>query len=299
MAAQKKQEAPRKHYELVDRKSSGFIMDGTDGTPYQQELSAPTIQWIPSTGKSALRDAKGTLMFQEIRYINGCTSIIPAEQVQLGFSPKRFEDKIPMENGFITCIREGDSIGLYDFLEKVFYNLDAPDRPQTATARFRELRIDKKATDVFNEDEAETHAKMKVYELRLNTGNKTTPYKYNEDRINAMCRLFNVWDETPERKLVLLLAKARSNPKEFLEVVDKAEQTVITEVTHALDLKVIYFDGNNVLTGDNKIITSMGDEKLKEVDKIERFASWLATHEGTNALTELRAKIEMAKAKLL
>lgn len=299
MSVQKKQETPRKHYELVDRKSSGFIMDGTDGTPYQQELNAPTVQWIPSTGKMAIRDAKGTLMFQEIRYINGCTSIIPSEQANLGFSPKRFEDKIPMENGFSTVIREGDSIGLYDFMEKVFYNIDALDRPHTATGRFRELRIDKKATDVFNEDEAETHAKMKVYELRLNTGKKDTPYKYNEDRINAMCRLFSLWDETPERKLVLLLAKARSNPKEFLETVEKAEQTVITEITHALDLKVINFDGNNVLTDENTIIANLGSDKLKEVDKIERFASWLATHEGNNALTELRARIEMAKAKLL
>lgn len=293
-----------KYYEILDRKNSGFIMDGTERTPYQQELTAPTIQWIPNTGRTAIykegKDGKITKHFVEIRYLSGCDSIIPQEQIEQGFSPKRFEDKIPMENGFVTVVREGDTIGLYDFLEKVFYNADNPDRPDTATPRYRELKLDKKAEELIEEDEMETQAKMLVYELRKATGDKKTPYKYNTDRIDALCRLFNIYDETPERKLILLLQNAKMNPEKFIKMVTKAEQTVITEITHALEMKLIKFDGNTAqYVDENKIIAILGEGKMKEPEKIEKFGSWLATNEGSNALTELRAKLEYAKEQLL
>lgn len=294
-----KQKVPTKYYELVDKKNSGFVMDGTGGTPYQQELTVPSIQWISAVGKTCEKDDKGTNHFVEIRYLSGCDSILPEEQVKRGFIPKRFEDKIPIENGFVTVVRDGNTIGLYDYLEKAFWNQDNPDRPDTATPRYREVKLDKKAEVLLDEDELQTQAKMMVYELRQSTGDKKVPFKYNVEKIAARCRLLNVWDETPERQLMLLLSKAIQNPKEFLEVVQKSEQTIITEISHALELKVVKFDGNTLqYVDENKIITSLGSEKMKEFEKIEKSASWLSTTEGTNALTELRAKVEIAKEKL-
>jgi hypothetical protein len=294
-----KEKVPVKYYELVDKKNSGFIMNGTEGTPYQQELMGPSIQWISSTGRTCEIDEKGIKHYIDIRYISGCDSIYPEKQKERGFSPNRFEDKIPFENNFTTVVREGNGIAQYDYLEKAFWNQDNPDRPATATPRYREVKLDKKAEVLLDEDEMQTHAKMLIYELRQTTGDKKVPFKYNTDRINSICRLVNVWDETPERQLMLLLSKAMQNPKEFLEVVTRSEQTLITEVSHAIELKVIRFDGNTVQSVDeNKIYVSLGNEKIKEKDKIEKFASWLATYEGTNSLTELRAKVELAKEKL-
>lgn len=294
-----KEKVQVKYYELIDQKNSGFIMDGTANTPYQQELKGPSIQWISSTGRACRLDEKGVKHFFDIRHISGCDSIVPEEQVKSGFTPNRFEDKIPFENNFQSVAREGNTISLYDYLEQAFWNEDNPDRPSTATPRYREVKLDKKAETLLDEDEIQTQAKMLIYELRQSTGNKKMPFKYNTDRISAICRLVNVWDETPERQLMLLLSKAMQNPKEFLEVVVRSEQTIITEVSHALELKVIKFDGNTVqYVSENKIITSLGSDKIKELDKIEKFASWLATNEGTNALTEMRAKVELAKEKL-
>lgn len=289
---------PIKYYEIVDRKGSGFIMNGTEGTQFQQELSAPSVQWISATGKA--HDPNNKHGFVDIRWISGCNFIDPQEQERQGYKPNRFEDKIPMESGYAAIERSGNTVGLYDYYERVFYNTDVEGRPATAAARFREVKINKKAELLLDEDEMLTQAKALVYELRLNTGNKETPYRYNEDRINAICRLVNVWDESNETKLVKLIKVATQNPKEFIETVLKAEQTVITEVSHALELKVIMFDGNTAqYCNENKIIHSLGSGNMKPDVKIERLAAWLSTSEGNESLTELRAKIELAKEQLL
>lgn len=294
-----KVKAPVKYYEIVDRKASGFIMDGTAGTPYQQELTSPSIQWISAVGKTCIKDKEGIPHYREVRFINGCDSIFPDEQEKMGFTPKRLMDKIPIENGFVSVERKGNTIGLYDYLEKVFYNLDNPDRPQSADARYREVKMNEKAQELLDDDEIVTNAKAIVYSLRTSTGNKKHPYKYDTDRIDTICKLVNVWDESPETKLVKLLKVAIQTPKEFLELVVKTEQTIITEISHALELNVIKFDGNTAhYTEDNKILYALGSGNMRADVKIEKLGAWLGTEEGNASLTELRAKLELAKEKL-
>ncbi len=291
----KKETSEIAYYESVDKKSSGFVMDGTRGTQYQQELTTPSIRWIPTQGKTS---EPGTKAYKDIRYIAGSNTIDPEEQKKLGHIPRPFEDKIPMENGFMTVVREGNTIALYDYLKNSFFNKDNPDRSPGADAIYREVKLDKKAVALLDEDEELTRAKSLVYQLRLLTGDKTTPYKYNMDRIDAICRMVNVWDETPERKLILLLQSATQNPKAFLQVVETSEQTVVTEVAHALELNVIQFDKNAAFfTEGNAIIYTVEGDKLKADQKIELLASWLSTEAGNGTLTELRAKLEIAKNK--
>ncbi len=291
--------APIKYYEIVDKKNSGFIMDGTLGTAYQQELTGPSIEWLPNSGKTAVIE-NGVKSFREIRYLAGCDIIDPKLQAERGFVPRKFEDKIGLENGFMTVAREGDAVGLYDYMEKSFYNLDNPDRPVTADARYREVKLDKKAEFLLDEDELQTQAKAIVYSLRISQDGKGQKYKYNTDKIDAICRLVNVWDETPERKLILLIQKALQSPKDFISLVAKSEQTVITEVSHALEMSILKIQGNTIsYTDSNKNVHTVEGDKLKEDQKIELFANWLSTSEGTTSLTELRSKLELAKSKLV
>lgn len=300
--ASKKPKAPTKYYEIVDRKPSGFIMDGTGGTTFQQELTSPSIQWVSALGKTCVKqkdeDGREVNHYVEVRYINGCDSIIPDEQIKRGFVPKRLMDKIPIENGFMNVVRDGNTIGLYDYLEKSFWNEDNPDRPATADARYREVKMDKKAEVLLDEDELMTQAKSIVYSLRTNTGNPKAPYRYDNDRIDTICKLVNVWDESNETKLVKLIKVAIQSPKEFLEIVTKSEQTIITEISHALEMNVINFDGNTAQFSEgNKIIVSLGAGNMRQDVKMEKLGAWLGTDEGNPILTELRAKLELAKEK--
>src|SRR4051812_16271370 len=108
------------YLELVDQNKSGFVLDGTRGTAAQQELMAPSTQWVYPTGKTSSykeENGKRTRHDIEIRFINGCDTIDKKEQELRGFVPNRFEDKILFENGFATVYREGSTIGLYDFLK--------------------------------------------------------------------------------------------------------------------------------------------------------------------------------------
>ena len=300
--AVKKSDAEVAYYEVADKKNSGWVLDGTKGTAYHQELNTPSILWIPTKGRMAVTeteaDGRTVKKFKEIKYINGCDILDPEEQKKKGFVDKPFEDKIPMENGFMTVVREGNTVVLYDYLKNSFWNADNPDRPDSATAIYREVKLDKRAVSLLDEDELQTQAKAMVYQLRQSTGSKTTPYKYNNDRIDAICRMLNVFDETPERQLVLLLQLATNDPKNFLEVVVKSEQTVITEVSHALEMNLIQFDKNVAqFTEGSKIIFTVEGGKADQ--KIGQLAAWLSTEEGTPTLTELRGKLEIAKDKSL
>lgn len=288
---------PVKFFELVEQGDSGFVMDGTERTSNPQILRNPTVSWVPTEGTMVYLDDKGIKRHSPIRHIKKCEIINPLEQEKMGFKPNRTEDKIPFDNGFATIKREGSTVGTFDYLTSATYFLDNPLRPDTATAIYKEIKIDERAVSLIDEDELLTVAKSKVYALRLNTGTKGN-YKYDEDKINTYCNLLNVWDETPERKLVLLLNRAITSPKSFLDTIVKAEQTVIIEVTHALQLNVIMFDKNTAqYTKEAKVINTVGTGNMSQDRKIEALAGWLQTPEGNQALTELRINLEIEKER--
>ncbi len=286
------------YLELVDQKDSGFVLDGTRGTLHEQQLKAPSVQWIYPTAKAAdyKEDGQGRKLRHdiEIRFINGCDSIIPQEQKDRGFVPNRFEDKISFENGFATVYREGSTIGLYDFLKRAYYKEDNPDRPVGATARYREVKTDQRAAKFIDNDELETKAKTMVYSLRKKGANDTEIY--SEEKIDTWCRLLQVTEETPQRKLVVLLNIAKANPEQFIRMIEQAEQIISTEILHALQLDVISFEGNVAqYKSGNVIIKALGSGKMSQEVKIETLADWFGTEEGNAALTDMRIHLEIAK----
>src|SRR5258706_11131699 len=96
-----------------------------------------------------------------------------------------------MENGFDTIFREGGTISTYDYLKAATYFLNNPLRPRTATALYKEIKINERAVTLIDDDELQTAAKVKVYALRINTGEKGK-YKYDADKISSYCRLLNI-----------------------------------------------------------------------------------------------------------
>lgn len=291
--------------ETCTQGESGFYMDGTQGTPYAQQLHSPTIEWIPTTGIEAYeeeieRNGKKVKIVKHrpIQHIKGCESIYPKEQEAMGFKPNRQNDKIPMEGGFINIREEGSTVGTFKFLLAATFFADNPLRPSTATKIYREIKINERARDLVDQDELVTAAKAKVYALRLSTSEKGV-YRYATDKINIYCNLLGIVELSPETQLFSLIEKAKDNPKNFLKIITSAEQTVITEINHALQLGLIMFDGNvPQYTEENKIITSsLGTAKMNNSKKIEAFADYLQTTEGNNALTELRIKLEAEKEK--
>jgi len=283
--------------EVYDQGDSGFVMDGTERTPYEKRLNNTTVTWVPTESYTTYLDEKDISHNKKIRHIKNCEIIDPIDQEKRGFFPNRLADKIPIDNNFITIKREGSTEGTFNYLKASNHFFDNPLRPDTAIALYREIKIDERAVDLVDEDELLTKAKFKVFELRLTVGGEKK-YKYDTDKINAYCSLLNVFAETPQQQLVELLNRAISQPKSFLEIVVKAEQTVITEISHALQLGVIVFDKNTAqYANDSKILTNVGTGNMSQERKIEALASWLQTPEGNTALTELRINLELEKER--
>ncbi len=296
---------PMVFIELVDQGNSGFIQDDTANTPTPNQLRAPSIRFIPNEGMRRGRrvdivGGKGKVVtFNErIRYIKNEEIISLAEQKRLGIEPSGLarEDKIPIERGYATIVREGASVGLYDYITQAYYNDSNPDRSEKATAIYRVLQIDKQA-EAHNQDELIAADAIKyVGSLYEKIGKNS--YRYNEDKINAICEFLSLFAETPATRIQALMSHAKQRPEWFLDKVTKLEQTTITEVTHALELNVICFKGNVAeYVAKDKILKSLGARKMTQEQKITCLADWLRTAEAHEAYIELKAEIDIAKSK--
>lgn len=299
-----REKAPILYIELCDRRKSGFILDGTHGTPHEVELDSPTARFIPNTG---FRLAKGKnpetqedeFYNEEIRYIKNQREISVARQKQMGIEPRRasLEDKIILEKGNMSVAREGSYISLYDFLSQVFYSEQAKGRPENLQPIYRIVEIDEEADEINEYDTLVADAIQFVKQFYQKVGKND--YKYNEDKIDSLCQLFAVFAETYSQKVTALNGIAKMNPKDFLEKAVRFEQTTITEISHGLQLDVIRINkGTAEYVGKEKIIKILG-EKLKREKQIEQLSDWFRTSEGNEAYTEFRAELEAAKEKSL
>jgi hypothetical protein len=294
--------APVMYLELIEKRNSGFVKNGTDGTAFHEELNCPNIRWIPNSGFKAVAEKHGesdVIAFKEIRWIKNCSTIDKDEQDRRNIKPNRIEDKIPFEKGFATVAREGSTISLYDYLKDVFYSNDSENRPSTADAIYRVMQLDKQAEEIDESDIEMADAIKLVASLRTQTSVKDKSYKYNEERLDAMCAICNVYADSSATKFHALMSLAKARSKWFLDLVVKFEQTILTEVTHAVELEVVRFDGNTALyKDDEKVIKNLGTGNLAKDTKIEKLSDFLKTKEGNPHLTELRAKIEVAKSNI-
>jgi hypothetical protein len=293
---------PMVFIELVDQGNSGFIQDDTIGTPTPMQLRAPGIRFIPNEGYrrgkkvDVINGKEKEVSFNEkIRYIKNEVIISLAEQRRLGIEPSPLarEDKIPIEKGYATIVREGATIGLYDFIVEAYYNESNPHRSEKATAIYRVLKLDERAEQI-NEDELIAADAIKYVGTLYNKVGKNQ-YQYNEERINGICEFLGIFAETNATRIQALMSLAKQRPAWFVEKVTKFEQTTITEVTHALELNVIRFNGNIAeYVSKEKILKNLGAGKHSHDQKIGKVADYLRTAEGHEAYMELKAEIQVA-----
>ncbi len=307
MPEYKEDKTPVIFLELVDMKDSGFIKDGTENTPNEEQLKAPAIRWIPNRGYRAKKVEETingkkviTKYNEEIRFIRNQPELSVKRQKELGIEPLNNGkgDKIMIPKGYATIAREGTDISLYDYLKDVFYNESNPDRSERADKIFRIIEKDKQAEATIEDEMMLADAMAYVGTLYQRKGKDQ--YLYNENKISGLCEVFQVFGETNAVKITSLITVAKLRPEWFMNKVSKWEQTTNTEVAHALQLNVIRFEKNAaVYVEKDKVIKSLGVDNIKQEEKIERLSDWLRTSDGNEAYTELRAEIEAAKEKSL
>lgn len=278
--------------EVYDRRDSGYVRDNTEGTKHEERLSGPSKLNIPNVSFRRRPDGKSN---EKIRYIFGEDEISVEMQKKMGIEPNRIAntDKIVIENCSMSVAREGANIGLYDYITSTYYNATNPDRSDRATKLFNVVDVNKRQEEK-NEIELVRHeAKSFVYTLQEKKGKE---WVYQEERINALCELFQCYGELMSTKIELLSNQAAVDPKNFMNKVINFEQTISTHVAHALELNVIKFEGNTAIyIGKNKIIKNLGAGKIGRDQQIEQLAIYLRTKDGYEAMQELVAEVNHAK----
>lgn len=298
---------PMLFIELVDQGNSGFIQDDTINTNTPIQLRAPSVRFIPNTGyrrgkREVVKNGKTKIeRFNEaIRYIKNEEIIVLADQKRLGIepSPLHREDKIAIEKGFAVIVREGATIGLYDYILEAYYNDSNPDRSDRATPLYKIVELDKQAERI-NEDELIAADAVKFVGSLYEKMGKNV-YRYNEDKIGAICEMLAIVAHTPATRIQALMSLAKQRPEWFMDRVTLLEQTTLTEVAHALELNVIRFNANvaEYVTSD-KILRALGPGKMSHDVKMGKLADWLRTSEGHEAYMQLKAEIEIAKTNAL
>jgi hypothetical protein len=299
-------EVPTMLIEIVNQQDSGFVRDDTAGTPYEERIKTAGVLFVPNIGNMAepILDSKGEKTGRtknvKIRYIKGCPYIKVEEQEKLNYKPNEIssEDQIAIKKGSSIIKKEGDT-ALYDYLENVYYNLNAPNRPNKAKALFKVVQVDRKNEQLNEHIFIKADAIKLIESLVLKNANKG--YKYKEEKIDSLLSaLAEFGGETYAEKINTLTRIADKTPKKLLDIANKMENVLLTEISHALELSVIKFSGNTVEYVDGKsVLASLGTEKLSQDKKIGALADLLITPEYSQAYVELKAKIDLAKENQL
>jgi len=134
-----------------------------------------------------------------------------------------------------------------------------------------------------------------VETLVLKTGKSS--FKFKEAKIDSILSMLSVHGgDNYAEKINALTHAAKKSPYEFLQTVTKLDQVVIVEITHAIELSVIRFEGATAEYCNNKkVLATVGTEFKSQDKKIEALADLLKTPEYAQAYQELKVAIEIAE----
>lgn len=289
-------------FELCEKGESAFVMDGTEGTANPIRLAHSDRMFIPNTGKAARVDEKGNIVYSDIRYIPGIDTIWVDEQKKLGIEYKPdISNRLFLDKDIMALNDSVENRTLLEFMKLNFNCEDAPNRPESADALYRIVRLEEKAEEVNDLDELETEAKYLVNSLRKKSGNGTVIY--DEQKIEQYSKLLNIQGGfSLAEKLIAIRRYAIGDPESFLRLVRVFDNTINSEVAKAMELGVVKVsDGVAIFADNDKVIKPVGSGNMgKNKDiAIEEIASFFKTNEGSHVLTEMRAKVEVVQNKKL
>lgn len=285
--------------ELATKRNSGWVQKGSEGSnPIYRNTSE--MEYMDSEGFMGKKLPDGSIQNVKIRYIQGEDEILWDKQEERKLTPRRKDSKIIFHNGFMTVVKSGSTRGLFDYCANVYANENAPNREHSsATVVFRVVDLNKKAEEINESEETVVMALAEVYKLRKK--NSKGGYDYDEAKIDSYASVLNIHGgDGPGQKIKAISDFAKLKPEVFMKSITAFNSVVSTEVAHSLELGVIEFEGNVAQYREgNEIIKSLGTQKLNKNQQVDALSDYLKTPDGNEALTKLRAKLEVAKEKNL
>lgn len=283
-------------FELLpaSKNGSGFVREDTVGTADPIRILHPKNRVIQnvSVKKVESETEKGVFINVPTRYIYGQEVILQKKQDEQNIQPNPKTDKVVFINGLLTVPKDGAFVGLYNFMKEHAQNITNEGRIESLQPIFREI---KPSEDAHKDNFTDFLIVEAIGYIKALVTEKAGKFVYNEERIEALCPLFNVYAETIEQKTTALIAIAKADPQGFLNKAKANEQTVLIEVQHGLLLKVIGFEGNTAVYIDKKAkIKEFPGLKDDEARKTA-LANYFSTIDGKDAYDLFKVELSAAK----
>jgi len=315
MATKTNTQYPTLKISIVDQKPSGYFREDTLSSPNPIQKMVADAYYIPNVGEGIkfvkqdkgedvelsvndygelVKAGKAHLAVIEpypIRYIKGCPSIDMLWQQSHNWNPRPDPkaDEICIENGYGEFEYSHDP-AKYMYLKSLLWNKSLPHRLEHKKALFYEVVEAKKATvNVMTE----LLVKEATDEWSTLITKSDKGFTIDEAKVMGYAGLLNASGETPMDMVQSLLVIAKTDPVRFVEKVKLFKEETITDVSHALQLGLVRFEGKDAIFFNGKIIP-LG--KVTAVSsKIEKTAEGLKMPENKEFLVQLKAQIELKK----
>ena len=233
----------------------------------------------------------------KIRYIFGCPNNDLEWQKKTGWEPSvdPHTDSLWIEDGVQTVSYSANPTK-YRFLKELENNASLPFRRDHVRALYYEIQPKKEA-------ELDITAELAVIEAtkeweKLSMRGKNGTFTIDEQKTSGYAELLGIRAASLPEKLKSILVFAKTNPIAFIEKVRAYKEEVITEITHAMQLELLKFEGSQAVFIASKKNLELG--KLTDgQSKIERLAVLLQTEEFKPTRVDLKNQIEVAKERNL
>lgn len=305
---------------IVDQKPSGYFREDTLGSPNPIQKTVADAYYIPNTGEGIkfvkqekgedveisvdeygklVESGKGHLAVIEpypIRYIKGCPSIDQLWQESHNWKPRPDPkaDEICIEGGYAEFEYSHDP-AKYIYLKSLLWNKSLPYRMEHKKALFYEV-VEAKKVAINVAVELLVKEATDEWSTLLTKDNKGG-FTIDEAKVRGYAGLLNATGETAMEMVQSLLAIAKTDPVKFVDKVKMYKEEAITDVSHAMQLGLVSFEGNNATFFNGKIIP-LG--KVTAVSsKIEKTAEGLKMPENKEFYVQLKAQIELKKEEAL
>lgn len=286
------------------KNGSGFEREDTVNLPEDQKIRIihPKNRVILNTSiiqQPSKNDPK-VMVNVVTRVIYGQEEIIKTNQDEAKMTTS-LRDKIVFINGFRLVPNDGAFVGEYKWAKSHAQNESNPNRPLNAAGNpllhpvFREVRPEKTAQDKNVFDLQVAQALGFINEKLVKQ--KGDEYIYNEDEIAVVASNFAISADSPAQIVSALIALAKAKPDVFLATAKSSEQTVMIEIKHALQLKLIAIDGHVIkyTEGENPAIRTFSNVQNTDEKKLAALGSYFQKVEGKEAYELFKQRLEAAK----
>jgi hypothetical protein len=299
--------------EVIDRRPTGFTLEGTGekgipavvmDTSYARKLKRESAVLVLMPDPN---DLKGPKIWQirRIRYIKGCPTIWMDEQEAKKIVPRNpAQDAIWLEKGVLSALREGADSALYQYVMLYEGNKDFPEtdklrRMPNAIDLYSLIDTEATAEDQMTDFDVQLEALNFLSKLRIKKSE--TEYLYKEDALEFLAALFQLPSYPSGYKaeaFVALTDFAKREPQKFLAEISSQKSAVETDVAKGLHYKVIEIDDARAffIEGGKKI---MDLQSASGEGKIDDVVNFMANPKNTAVYGLMRNLIQIAQSKEL